>query len=117
MTTEKNAAELPQVGPGKTHSSEPGASGPAAAAPDADLVRRLRDRAAFCPIGERNLDDEAAARIEALPKPQVRVSEEAVQLLRSVVDAGDDDGIWVNNWAQRRRKIRDFLLRLSEELK
>ena len=42
-----------------------------------DLVKRMRDRAAFCPIGERNLDEEAA---DALSRSRDEALEEAAKV-------------------------------------
>ena len=36
-------------------------------------------------------------------------------LLREVLNAGDDDGVWVNNWQDIRRRIRDHLSRATQQ--
>lgn len=42
-------------------------------------------------------------------------SEDAsILLLREVLNAGDNDGVWVNNWQDIRRRIREHLLKPQE---
>lgn len=46
-----------------------------------------------------------------------RLPEEGTALLSEVLNAGDDDSVWVNNWQDIRRRIRNYLLAQREPQK